>query len=430
MLLLAVSFLLLSRSHGFLSTRSSESLTFRSQQPAVFSAPLFATTSSSDPITFTSGASTRSDLVQALEEAVALAVSSLPKNATSIDLGIVHVSSLYDGGIHPIATSVIPTILAALKPNYQIKHIIGSSVAGCIASTPVIPTTGTTTTAAAITSISQATDYEGVPAVSITLGVIPDCEITSFHVQDLPDDPDGRLSRDEWKRMAGLKAVPTSNDDVADDAPTFFLLPHPAFSTELDSFLMDLSQYFPGCSTVGGIASTVSSLSRAKLFCWSRNQEDTSTFTDGCVGIAMRGDVRVMQMTALGAKPVGGIYQIVKGEDATIYAIVLDETATEALEQEQDENEEEDEDEEEEDENEKTMTDKERLIASYAKARIPKPPLAEANFVMRTLCDDDQAFMRRVLLIGLDQGGVGRTASELLRLAQGEGHRFTVTQGK
>ena len=65
----------------------------------------------------------------------------------------------------------------------------------------------------------------------------------------------------------------------------------------------------------------------------------------------------------------------------------------------------------------------------YAKAQIPKPVLAEANFLMRTLSDDDQAFMRRQLLVGLEQGGnVGRTASELARLAAGQGHRFTVHQ--
>jgi len=92
------------------------------------------------------------------------------------------------------------------------------------------------------------------------------------------------------------------------------------------------------------------------------------------------------------------------------------------------------EEEEDEDEDDEPMDEKEAkrasLAAEYAKSRIPKPPLAEANFVMRRLSDDDQAFMRRALLIGLERGGslVGRTPNELARLAKGEGHRFTVRQ--
>ena len=70
------------------------------------------------------------------------------------------------------------------------------------------------------------------------------------------------------------------------------------------------------------------------------------------------------------------------------------------------------------------------MAAAYAEARIPKPVLAEANFLMKTLSDDDQAFMRKALLVGLEQGGaLGHTPSELARLAEGKGHGFKVHQG-
>ena len=75
------------------------------------------------------------------------------------------------------------------------------------------------------------------------------------------------------------------------------------------------------------------------------------------------------------------------------------------------------------------MDEKARMSANYAKARIPKPVLAEANFVMKTLSDDDQAFMRKALLIGLERAGaLGRTPSELARLAEGKGHGYTIHQ--
>ena len=166
----------------------------------------------------------------------------------------------------------------------------------------------------------------------------------------------------------------------------------------------------------------MSSLSRAKLYRYSANHGVPVTLGDGCIGVAMEGDIQLQTLTAQGAKPVGGVYRVLKSEDSSIQAIVLDEEATAALDLE-------DEEEEEEEEEDENMDARARMAQAYAKARIPKPPLAEANFLMRSLSDDDQAFMRRQLLIGLEQtGSVGWTASELSRLAEGGGHRFRVFQ--
>ena len=175
----------------------------------------------------------------------------------------------------------------------------------------------------------------------------------------------------------------------------------------------------------GGIASTVSSLSRAKLYRYSANLGGPITLGDGCIGVAMDGDIQLQTLTAQGAKPVGGVYRILQSSESSIQAIVLDEEATAAVQLEEENEESEDVDEEE----EKNMDARARMSQAYAKARIPKPPLAEANFLMRSLSDDDQAFMRRQLLIGLEQpGSVGWTASELSRLAEGGGHKFRVFQ--
>ena len=48
---------------------------------------------------------------------------------------------------------------------------------------------------------------------------------------------------------------------------------------------------------------------------------------------------------------------------------------------------------------------------------------------MKSLSDEEQSFMRKTILVGLERGGsVGRTPNELARLAKGEGHRFAVHQ--
>jgi small ligand-binding sensory domain FIST len=141
----------------------------------------------------------------------------------------------------------------------------------------------------------------------------------------------------------------------------------------------------------------------------------------------MSGDIQVNTMIAQGAKPVGGVYQIVKGKESTIQAIALDEAATQLVQEAEDMRGDEEEDDNEELDEKAKM--KAQLAAAYAKARIPKPILAEANFVMKTLSDDDQSFMRKALLVGLERGGsIGRTPSELARLAEGKGHQFTVHQ--
>lgn len=373
-----------------------------------------------DPICFASGSSTKPDLLEALQEATKQALAGLPASTSVVDLAIVSVSSLYDGGAHPPSSVVVPAILATLaNDNVQLDHLIGSSVAGCISSLP-----------GQEPQLScRPIELEAIPAVSLTLAVLPGVNVDSFYVSssDIPDDS-GRVAEADWKRAVGLRRVqsPSNDDDNSYTPPIFVLVPSPAM-TELDDLLQGLSLYYPSSQAIGGLSSTVSSLSRAKLFYYQRSGSSsaTSCFTDGCVGLSLQGDIELVQMTAQGAKPVGGIYQILKGQDSTISVIVLDEAATEALQEEEVE----DEDEEEDEEDEVPMDAKQQAAQFYAKARIPKPVLAEANFLMRTLSDDDQAFMRRQLLVGLDQGGsLGRTASELARLANGEGHRFRVHQ--
>ena len=347
----------------------------------------------SQPQVFTTGQSVKGDLLEAIQEAVFVAMRELPKDLTEIDLCLISVSSLYDGGSYQPATVTVPGVLAAAE-NIVIRNIIGSSCSGVVGG------------------------FDDVPVVSVTFMVLPETSIECFHVDDVPAA--GRMEKETWLRTAG---VPDASDD-----PIFLLIPSPAYSTDLDGLLQALTIYFPTSQTIGGIASTVSSLSRARLYCYGPSSNDVC-FTDGCVGVAFSGDVQVQSLTALGAKPVGGIYSVLKSQESTIQAIVLDKVATDALRDSKEEEEDYDDTKNDEEKEAPPLDKKEAMAQLYAKAQIPKPVLAEANFIMRTLSDDDQAFMRRQLLVGLEQGGsVGRSASELERLAKGEGHRFTVYQ--
>ena len=398
-------------------------------------------TAPDEPQVLASGFSQNMDMLEAIKEAVEMAMESLPPptEKSTIDLAVVSVSSLYDGNASP--SLVVPTILATASTyGNGIQNIVGSTCGGFIGSTRLVDedavdsedtdATDKEDTARACLPIER----EGVPGVSIVLSLLPDVELRTFHVtgDDVPDDY-GKMSSESWKQSIGLSS--TTDKDGDDNEPAVMMFPSPAMSNELDDLLRGMEFHLPGCNVFGSVASTVSSLSRARLFRYDAKMDRAGdsvvqTLADGCVGVVMEGDIVVQNMIAKGAKPVGGVYNIVKGEASTISAVALDEAATDIMRAaeklEQDDQDDED-DEDEDDEVEKTMAAK--MAAAYAKARIPKPVLAEANFVMKTLSDDDQAFMRKFILVGLERSGtLGRTATELSRLSEGKGHAYGVHQ--
>ncbi|KAL3939702.1 MAG: hypothetical protein SGBAC_005623 [Bacillariaceae sp.] len=397
----------------------------------------------SDPQVLASGYSQQMELKDAIKEALAMAIQEgLPPSVADgkIDLAIISVSSLYDGNASP--SEVVPNILEASKElGYDIQNLVGSFSGGFVSSRPnpaAFNSDGEESNSGEMIRSCLPIEREGVPGISLTLCILPDVEVQSFHVEgdDVPDDV-GRVEPEIWKRAVGLngfEGAPYESDseDAEDKDSAFFLIPSPAFQNDLDPLLRGLEINFPSSHIFGAIASTVSSLSRARLFRYQASDPDgIQTLADGCLGVALSGDLRVKTMVAQGAKPVGGVYQIVKGKETTIQAIALDESATELLREEGDDKKEEEEEEEEE-VDEKTLSAEQRkakMAAAYAKARIPKPILAEANFLMKTLSDDDQSFMRKALLVGLERGGaLGRSPSELARLAEGKGHQYTVHQ--
>ena len=424
------------------------------------SVPLLAASASPDgkinPQVIATGYSADDDLDRAIHAAVDVALQALPPatDTSQIDLAVIFVSSLYDGTFS--RSGIVPALLdAASSYGTGIQHVLGSTAGGIVGSVATAPSSSSTQQQQGGPSC-RTVELEGSLGVSVSLLLLPDVELQTFHVlgDDVPDDV-GRVPPATWKQAVGLRGfgdsdandASSSTSSDSDDneatihthqpeAPIFMVLPSPAFQNDLDDLLQGLQFHFPHSQTFGALASTVSSLSRARLFRYdAQDPQGMQTFGDGCVGLAMTGDIEVRTMVAQGCKSVGGIYQVLQAKGSTINAIVLDETASE-LERESREDDEagvsDDDDEEEEEEEEDaddTGNTKAQMAAAYAKASIPKPILAEANFLMRTLSDDDQAFMRKALLIGLERGGsVGRSPSELARLRAGQGHRFEVQQ--
>ncbi len=388
------------------------------------------------PQAIATGYSNSPDLYTAIKEATTAALSSLPSPLPqgTIDLGKVYVTSIYDSQFSP--SQVVPAVLAECKNYYKGEHYVLQKLIGCysggmIGSKLNLDKGNDSSNAGRTCSTMES---EGLPGVVVTLCVLPDTKIKTFHVlgDDVPDDLIG-MDLNYWKKTIGLKNFGgnSDNESSSSDPPSFMILPSPAFQTDLDDFLRTMKICFgPDQTMFGALASTVSSLSRARLFRYDVDEPGCmQTLADGCVGVAMTGDVKFDVMVASGAKAVGGIYRVVSGSESTIAAVQLDELATKQL-SEMDDDDSDDEEEEDNDEEENNADSKRKFnAAAYAKAIIPKPVLAEANYVMRALSDDDQAFMRKSLLVGLERsGGIANSPNELLRLAEGKGHSYTVMQ--
>jgi small ligand-binding sensory domain FIST len=191
-------------------------------------------------------------------------------------VAVVSISSLYDGGAHNPVNTVISVVTEAAAAMYgPIQNLVGCSSAGVISSSA----TGTTSSNGSNGSGScRAVEWEGLPAVSVTLGIVPDTTITTFACspEDVPDDFT-HVSTGDWKWAIGLGQFPnmemptttsTDNTDTADTSnppPVFMIFPSTTFSTILDDLIMGMNMYYPGAQIAGGLASTVSSLSRAVM---------------------------------------------------------------------------------------------------------------------------------------------------------------------
>jgi small ligand-binding sensory domain FIST len=167
-----------------------------------------------------------------------------------IDLAFVFVSSLYTEPLSQVVPWVLSSIIISDEANTKrrgyyggVKHVIGGSAGGIIGTAGCVEIEGT------------------IPAVSITLALLPDVTIHTFHIKENKKGVDNVVDR--WISNIGDK-------ENEDKDPIFMILPTPAFQNDVLQHLLYNIQYtYPKSCIFGGITSTVSSLSRARIFIYS-----------------------------------------------------------------------------------------------------------------------------------------------------------------
>lgn len=139
------------------------------------------------PQVFASGYSPKLDLLEAIQEATEIALQALPRPSNenvAIDLGIITVSSLYDGQSQP--SIVVPALLqSASVYGKGLLNIVGCTTGGIIASTAnyndasvVDDNSGEDDNDDTVQQRACSTiESEGVPGVSVTLCLLPDVNV-------------------------------------------------------------------------------------------------------------------------------------------------------------------------------------------------------------------------------------------------------------
>lgn len=136
--------------------------------------------------------------------------------------------------------------------------------------------------------IGAATEVENRPGLALTAAHLPDVRLTPFHIQ-YGALPDGDAPPDEW---GDLVRTPIGSD--AD----FLILADP-FSMQGEQLLMGLDYAFPRSAKIGGLASGAHHEGGNALYLGGE------MYTQGVVGVAFEGDVRIDTVVAQGCRPIG-----------------------------------------------------------------------------------------------------------------------------
>jgi small ligand-binding sensory domain FIST len=191
------------------------------------------------------------------------------------DLGLLFISAAYRAE----AVDLWPV----LKEELHIEHLLGCTGGGII---------------------GNGKEVEDRPAVSLTVAILPDVEITPFHVtqERLPDADAGPKA---WRELVHTNP---------EKQPSFLVLCDP-FSIDSDALVAGLDFAFPQAVKVGGLTSGGTNPNEHLLLL------DHKMVSKGAVGVALSGDIFVEAVVAQGCRPVGETLTITESDGNILMAV-------------------------------------------------------------------------------------------------------------
>lgn len=144
-------------------------------------------------------------------------------------------------------------------------------------------------------------EVEQSPALSVTSAHLPGVTIETFHADTL-NPPGGETAPSVWRQWLGVKA---------EGSPHFVLLADP-FSFRGEEALGGLDFAWPNSRKVGGLASGAQSQGGNALYL------NDKIHTQGMVGLALSGNIRLDTIVAQGCRPIGEPMNITKCQDTLL----------------------------------------------------------------------------------------------------------------
>uniref|UniRef100_B8HXK9 FIST C domain protein n=1 Tax=Cyanothece sp. (strain PCC 7425 / ATCC 29141) TaxID=395961 RepID=B8HXK9_CYAP4 len=216
-----------------------------------------------------SAISTRYSLEAAVKEVTRQTQHALGQPA---DLALVFISSSF--------ASEYSRLLPLLQDHLTVPHLIGCGGEGVIG----------------MNRDGEPEEVESEPALALMLGHLPGVNLHPFHIvaEDLPDLDS---PPDQWVDLIGV-AVETQ--------PHFVLLAD-ALTAKINDLLQGLDYAYPGAIKIGGLTNSNNSRG-CGLFC------NSTLYREGCIGIALSGNLVLETIVAQGCRPIGEPYRVAEAE--------------------------------------------------------------------------------------------------------------------
>ncbi len=146
------------------------------------------------------------------------------------------------------------------------RHLLGASAAGVI---------------------GAGREVENTPAISLTLGWLPEARVVPF-----------LLHHENWNALVNSEHAFRETFPVPEDTRCLILLADP-FSVPIGGLLDALNDYYPGLPAAGGMASAGRTPGSNVLLC------DGEHATRGLAALALGGDFQAVFTLAQGCRPIG-----------------------------------------------------------------------------------------------------------------------------
>lgn len=216
-----------------------------------------------------SAISTRYSLEAAVKEVTRQTQHALGQPA---DLALVFISSSF--------ASEYSRLLPLLQDHLTVPHLIGCGGEGVIG----------------MNRDGESEEVESEPALALMLGHLPGVNLHPFHIvaEDLPDLDS---PPDQWIDLIGVEV---------ETQPHFVLLAD-ALTAKINDLLQGLDYAYPGAIKIGGLTNSNNSRG-CGLFC------NSTLYREGCIGIALSGNLVLETIVAQGCRPIGEPYRVAEAE--------------------------------------------------------------------------------------------------------------------